>query len=58
MIILLKNNSLGTVVINHSGKPLVLDGGAQKEVSSDILRHPQIQTLLSKNILSKIERRG
>ena len=57
-IILLKNNLIGSVVINVCGKSLILDGGAQKEIPADALNHPQIQYLLNKKILSKIEKRG
>ena len=58
-VIILKNNLKGSLVINNVfGKSLILDGGAQKEVSLDSLQHPQIQSLLEKRILSKIERKG
>jgi len=59
MVTLLKNNLAGPLVLNEGfAKPLRLDGGAKVEISPETLFHPQIQNLLRKKVLSKIERKG
>lgn len=56
-MIILRNNLSGTLVINQGfEKPLIIDAGGRVEASEQILFHPQIQSLLTRKILTKIEK--